>query len=430
MCAYALVLFTLCAINPQVFAQQPGTWGGPGVNILFDNIFRMGPVGIGTVVPARRLHVTEPNLDLAPLRIANGNPNFSAEFSVGSRMAGSTGDLLFWPVSSNSGMAAYYRDAEDELRFGFGLNSSGNFGLGTTNPEIKLSVRLPNGDAFSSLASFRKDNAAGASSSMRIEIDPLAKRTFLRSDGATLELGAGPTRAHLSIFSNGNIGVSNTNPQARFDIFSDLSGYYGLLVTKTEGGEPIALFRDNQNQSDANWTAIGSDGGILSINRSIEPSSADYLRFWRADQSRAAIGLDNQDNFAIMKGTSQLPALIVQPSGKVGINTSYVPTDYLVAMDGKLICEELTVQMSENWPDYVFAEEYNLMPITEVAEYIDEHKHLPGIPSAKEVKEEGIEVGDMQRRMMEKIEELTLYVIELKQEIATLKEEKNRSPQN
>ena len=80
---------------------------------------------------------------------------------------------------------------------------------------------------------------------------------------------------------------------------------------------------------------------------------------------------------------------------------------------GKIIAEELRVQAYASWPDYVFGDAYNLMPLDELQKSINTYKHLPNIPTAKDVAENGILVGDMQKRLMEKIEELTLYILEL-----------------
>ena len=91
-------------------------------------------------------------------------------------------------------------------------------------------------------------------------------------------------------------------------------------------------------------------------------------------------------------------------------------------MDGKVICEELKVELEAAWPDYVFAPDYDLMPLRDLEKDIKKHRHLPGIPSASEVKREGIEVGDMQAKLLQKIEELTLYIIEQEKRIMQLEE--------
>lgn len=105
--------------------------------------------------------------------------------------------------------------------------------------------------------------------------------------------------------------------------------------------------------------------------------------------------------------------MLLKPDGRLAIGTSSFATDYLVNIGGKLIAEEVRVQVEGAWPDYVFEDDYALPSLDQVAKSIQENHHLPGIPSAQEVEEKGIHLGEMQKAMMEKIEELTLYIIEL-----------------
>ncbi len=107
-------------------------------------------------------------------------------------------------------------------------------------------------------------------------------------------------------------------------------------------------------------------------------------------------------------------------SGNVGIGTA-ANANYTLAVDGKLITEEVRVELSGTWPDYVFEQDYRLPTLEEIKKHIEEKGHLPNMPSAKAVKANGIELGEMNRLLLEKIEELTLYVIELKTEIKKLK---------
>ncbi len=100
-------------------------------------------------------------------------------------------------------------------------------------------------------------------------------------------------------------------------------------------------------------------------------------------------------------------------AGHVGIGTSTIPNGYHLAVDGKVISEEVKVLLSEDWADYVFAEGYDLPKLEEVEKHIKEKGHLINIPSAAEVKADGIELGEMNRLLLEKIEELTLYIIDL-----------------
>ncbi len=105
-------------------------------------------------------------------------------------------------------------------------------------------------------------------------------------------------------------------------------------------------------------------------------------------------------------------------NGQVSIGTSVPATGYALSVDGKVMCEEMRVELQGNWPDYVFADDYNLPSIKEMEQHINECNHLPGMPSAAEMEQTGgIDVGAMQIKMMEKIEELSLYIIQLEKKI-------------
>ncbi|MBK8496458.1 MAG: hypothetical protein IPL50_16710 [Chitinophagaceae bacterium] len=111
-------------------------------------------------------------------------------------------------------------------------------------------------------------------------------------------------------------------------------------------------------------------------------------------------------------------------TGGLRIGTTISPGGYKLAVDGKAICTELVVRLVANWPDYVFANDYKLRSLDEVETFINTNKHLPGIPSAKTIEAGGLGVGEMQKLQMEKIEELTLYIIALKKEMELLKAKK------
>jgi len=75
------------------------------------------------------------------------------------------------------------------------------------------------------------------------------------------------------------------------------------------------------------------------------------------------------------------------------------------------------------WPDYVFEEDYNLLPLSEVEQFIQQNNRLPDIPSAKEIEENGLNIGEMQSKLLLKIEELTLYILDLQKQIDELKKQ-------
>lgn len=92
--------------------------------------------------------------------------------------------------------------------------------------------------------------------------------------------------------------------------------------------------------------------------------------------------------------------------------------DKLVQIDNQgLLKARRIIVNQETWSDYVFEKEYNLLPLNEVERYIEEEKHLPGVPSEEEVKEEGVDVGKMDEILLKKIEEMTLYIIEMNKKL-------------
>ena len=113
--------------------------------------------------------------------------------------------------------------------------------------------------------------------------------------------------------------------------------------------------------------------------------------------------------------TQSSPRLVIDYSGNVGIGTTD-PKGYKLAVAGKAIAEEVTVKLQANWPDYVFEPSYTLPSLDSIKTYIDKNKHLPEVPSAKEMEKNGVNLGEMNMLLLKKIEELTLYVIELKKE--------------
>jgi hypothetical protein len=92
-----------------------------------------------------------------------------------------------------------------------------------------------------------------------------------------------------------------------------------------------------------------------------------------------------------------------------------------VDINGKITAREVEIKITGWWADYVFDNNYSLLSISDLERYIKENKHLPDVPSASEVKEKGINVGDMQVTLLKKIEELSLYIIEQQKQIDDLK---------
>lgn len=148
---------------------------------------------------------------------------------------------------------------------------------------------------------------------------------------------------------------------------------------------------------------------------------------WSIGNTRTGGWENNGNGFSIVAGWSQNQTrfFIEDETGNVGIGTVTPPAGYKLAVAGKIIAEELKVQLQTSWPDYVFTNDYKLPTLEEVEKQIKEKGHLKNVPSAQEVKENGIELGEITRIQQEKIEELTLYIIELNKKLEALEAKVN-----
>ncbi len=163
------------------------------------------------------------------------------------------------------------------------------------------------------------------------------------------------------------------------------------------------------------------------------PVSGDSSKVFMGEDAPGLYGMywlyDGTSNNMQLFGKSS--ATIYGPHFSVNRNTgntafgSTFATGYKLSVDGKIICEDLTVNPSETWPDYVFKKDYALLPVDKLRDYIEENGHLPNVPAAAEIDESGLDVGNMQRLMMEKIEELSLYIIEQQKQIKELQDRMN-----
>jgi len=137
--------------------------------------------------------------------------------------------------------------------------------------------------------------------------------------------------------------------------------------------------------------------------------NAGYLYNWGSG------GLYFYTNGAV----SQTMAMAINNNGNVGIATT--TPQYLLSVNGQIGAKDVIVT-NIGWSDYVFDPGYRLRPLTEVASYIKEHHHLPEIPSASEVEKKGLSLSDMQSKLLQKIEELTLHMIQQDKENRELRE--------
>ncbi|MDR1716809.1 MAG: hypothetical protein LBS20_13305 [Prevotella sp.] len=128
------------------------------------------------------------------------------------------------------------------------------------------------------------------------------------------------------------------------------------------------------------------------------------------------------NEFHITSNTDESLHLIVNKNlgvnGKIGVGVSFPKSE--LDINGTIRAKEVKIEAT-GWSDFVFAKDYKLPALSDVETHIKEYRHLPDMPSESDVLENGISMGEMQAKLLQKIEELTLYVIELEKEIKSLK---------
>lgn len=116
-----------------------------------------------------------------------------------------------------------------------------------------------------------------------------------------------------------------------------------------------------------------------------------------------------------------VPVMNTDEFGNMSIGTNTIDTDFKLSVNGGIRARKIVVETA--WADHVFTTDYNLRPLHKVADYIREHHHLPDVPSAAEIKQNGVNVGENQALLLKKIEELTLYLLQQQKEINALKQQ-------
>lgn len=221
---------------------------------------------------------------------------------------------------------------------------------------------------------------------------------------AQLNIPAANGSSTILWYNNGSIGVNNNNPQYTLDV--------------TGFGSAAGFVLRNPVSS--------TDDQVL---QSISGSSVYHLigRYPGFDPNAIYIGGYNAGEMNPFVATATNKVLIGNPyygnkymsidfsSGGVGIGTQSVGTCKL-AVEGTIGARKVVVTV-QNFPDYVFDRGYRLLPLDSLSRFVRENRHLPGVPSADSVAKSGLDLGDNQAQLLKKIEELTLYVIQLKQQI-------------
>ncbi len=218
--------------------------------------------------------------------------------------------------------------------------------------------------------------------------------------------------------TNGNAGVGTSTPQDRFQIGNAATKIvFGSAEGADLGWGEYYIGFNAARQNSSTWST-GNDGSHN--GGAIIYSNVIGDLFFSNIQNTGAGDQSNISDATIKNNI----AMRILRNGSVGIGTDFFTnyntwTDYKLAVNGGVRCKFLKVE--PNWSDFVFEKTYKLRTLKEVEQFIIENGHLPEIPSSKEVGADGIDVGEMNAKLLQKIEELTLYTIELQKQIDKLK---------
>ncbi|MBP6623531.1 MAG: hypothetical protein KA198_00075 [Chitinophagaceae bacterium] len=242
-----------------------------------------------------------------------------------------------------------------------------------------------------------------------------------------------------SSVTSGYPGITTQYPYANLLAFGNNGG--GFLISNG-GNIGISLFKSATSKLkfhvNYNTENVGIGGAAepitnIHVNSAV---SGDTLKITNSTTGHNATdGLDirttgnaasivNRESSTLSFGTANTSRMSISSTGTVSIGTVTEPAGYKLYVETGILTEKVKVALktSGNWADYVFADDYKLLPLKQVESFVKENKHLPNVPSAEEVVKSGIDVATMDAKLLEKIEELTLYIIQLQKQVDELKE--------
>ena len=408
-----------------------------GIIITFVNASRAQNVGIGTTTPAAKLDVKTTSNYVGQFNGAS--PMYMGIFEgdvyrgyLGS-YSGAAEDVDFGTGAGNTlGKLHFTIQANPKLT----INPSGQVGVGTTNPAHLMHIN--GGDLFvQSSSGLIRFGYQGANEWQMATTGAGADlRWYITTNG-------GSTITPRHYFSqNGNVGIGGFSgpgvPLGRLDVIgAGTTSSTNSFLLRNSNLDTIMRVRDDGRMG------IGYNGSTYgrTINlggTGINFYTASEVAFGGAifptDTSLVLWSNSNSNNYLVLQPSWGNTGIgTYTPNAKfhlngaqlIGSNSARIATGYELSVDGDVIAESFVTQNSTSWPDYVFEDNYPLLPISDLEKAIKKNKHLPNVPSATDIEKNGINLGPMTSALLEKVEELTLYIIQLEKRLKAM-EEKNK----
>lgn len=265
--------------------------------------------------------------------------------------------------------------------------NSGNVGIGTTSPIAKLHVISNTNSAGDNTVKFAAPMIGNIESHIHWGT---TGDWYIRS---ALQSG----KVIIQDYAGGNVGIGTDAPAYKLDV----NGPANDWKARFQGPDGYITI----GPMNSGWAHIYTDRPNFIFNQNIWSYYGGFSSY------------NTSDLFFQTNGTTRVT--VMNSNGNIGIGTSS-PNEKLT-VNGTIYGKEVKVDLSVPGPDYVFEKDYNLPSLEEVKAYVEMYKHLPDVPSAKEMEEKGISLGEMNMILLKKMEEMTLYMIELKKENEEIK---------
>jgi hypothetical protein len=337
-----------------------------------------GNVGIGTTTPGTNLGFQNLDTDAGNSGITWYNPSPLSYGIYKTPGAWSVPNYQQLAVGFATGIilnpGVAYPKSYVEVTGGGLRVTSGNVGIGTPNPITKLHVY----------------ESSNLNSYLTVANNTIA--TFFGAGGTSWGIIGTTSNHDFAIYTNeiekmritntGNVGVGTAEPLAMLDVSGNL------------------ILRNNQNVTGGGASMVFTNYGN---DYQHSPSIRSYLDFAEGVNSQARLVLSS---YGLGKNNDELTLM----NGNVGIGTKN--PDATLAVKGTVHATEVKVDLNVPGPDYVFQPDYKLSTLKEIEAYVEKNHHLPEIPSADQMVKDGLNLGDMNIRLLKKVEELTLYLME------------------
>ncbi|WP_426484975.1 hypothetical protein [Flavobacterium sp. 2] len=305
-----------------------------------------------------------------------------------------------YSTPQNNTKTWWERDPYDNIQsWGDGANTyftinKGKMGVGTSAPESKLSIYSTYAEGWNSgLELLREDGGKGW---IVVDSDGMKFRTPVDGDGYYFRDNDNNTSFFVA--DGGSVGIGTTSPSQKLEVNGNGLFQGAIISSKSsnEGGQiQIKNPSKTLNGTANTWTIYNMTG--------VYGNSLQFYAY---------------DNIGCVSGGLCASRFTIMDSGNIGIGINN-PTNKL-DVNGTIHSKEVKVDMN-GWSDFVFKKDYDLPTLEEVEKHIAEKGHLENIPSEEEVLKNGINLGEMNTKLLQKIEELTLYMIKIKKENMEMK---------